>query len=95
MHWGKRGLLHALPGSQEGNYQIFLRKSKSSRIFFHFPTKEEWYVTIHIDGLEMPLQVFQESVRGVKDGETRIRNMGKACDVVSIRRTSLCGMVDL
>jgi hypothetical protein len=36
------------------------------------------YVTILIEGLEMLLQRFQEAVRGVKDWETRIRNIGKA-----------------
>ena len=51
--------------------------SKGS-LYLHFPTKEELYVTILIQGLEMLLQRFQKAVQGVKDWETRIRNIGKA-----------------
>ncbi len=51
--------------------------SKGS-LYLHFPTKEELYVTILVQGLEMLLQRFQKAVQGVKDWETRIRNIGKA-----------------
>jgi AcrR family transcriptional regulator len=51
--------------------------SKGS-LYLHFPTKEELYVTILIEGLEMLCRRFEKAVTGVKDWETQIRNIGNA-----------------
>ena len=51
--------------------------SKGS-LYLYFPTKEELYVSLHIEGLELLRERFQEAVEGVEDWETRIRNIGKA-----------------
>lgn len=51
--------------------------SKGS-LYLHFPTKEELYVSILIEGLEVLLKRFEKAVKGVEDWETQIRNIGKA-----------------
>jgi AcrR family transcriptional regulator len=51
--------------------------SKGS-LYLHFPTKEELYVSLHIEGLELLHERFKKAVQGVEDWETRIRNIGKA-----------------
>lgn len=51
--------------------------SKGS-LYLYFPTKEELYVAIHIEGLQILLERFQEAVEGVEDWETRLRNIGRA-----------------
>jgi AcrR family transcriptional regulator len=51
--------------------------SKGS-LYLHFPTKEELYVAIHIEGLELLHDRFRKAVKGVEDWETRLRNIGRA-----------------
>ena len=51
--------------------------SKGS-LYLYFPTKEELYVSILLEGLEILRRRFEKAVRGVEDWETRIRNIGRA-----------------
>ena len=51
--------------------------SKGS-LYLYFPTKEELYVSILLEGLEILRRRFEKAVRGVEDWERQIRNIGKA-----------------
>lgn len=51
--------------------------SKGS-LYLYFPTKEELYVTILIEGLELLCKRFEKAVKKVEDWETQIRNIGRA-----------------
>jgi len=51
--------------------------SKGS-LYLHFPTKEELYVSILIEGIEMLNEHFETAVRGVEGWEAQLRKIGEA-----------------
>lgn len=51
--------------------------SKGS-LYLYFPTKEELYLSILIEGLDILCKGFEKAVKGVEDWETQIRNIGRA-----------------
>jgi AcrR family transcriptional regulator len=51
--------------------------SKGS-LYIYFPSKEELYVTVLVEGLEILHQEFSKAVEGGKNWEQKLRDIGKA-----------------
>ncbi len=51
--------------------------SKGS-LYIYFPSKEELYVTVLVEGLEILHQKFSKAVEGKKNWERKLRDIGKA-----------------
>ena len=51
--------------------------SKGS-LYLHFPSKEELYVTLILEGLEILHERFLQAAKDTKDWERKLRNIGKA-----------------
>lgn len=47
-------------------------------LYLYFPSKEELYVSILLEGLELLRQRFEEAVKGIKGWENKLRQIGLA-----------------
>lgn len=51
--------------------------SKGS-LYLHFPSKEDLYVSILLEGLDLLNETFKEAVEGIKGWENKLRRIGQA-----------------